>query len=330
MTNQDKTFRQLSKYEAKSPNWFWEPYIPYGMITILEGDPGLGKTFVALYLASRLSAGGTLPSDHKLAKQGVAYLSYEDDPNYTLRPRGDNMGGDPKRIHVLDSDFVLDSEGFKKLEKLIEDKSIGLVVIDPFVAAISSKTDMYRSNSIREVLNELKVIAAAHDCAIILVRHLTKTQHEKAIYQGGGSMDYIGAARSALRVSVHPEDADKRVMVHIKHNIGPPGVSWAFRLQDKGKGKIPELVWEGECSIRAEDLVNSSARKTSPIECAREFLMRELSNKPRPADIIKEIAQQEGIADRTLTRARDDLGIKPYQKRRKWYWPRFEGSSGNP
>ena len=330
MTNQDRTFRQLSKFEAKSPNWFWEPYIPYGMITILEGDPGLGKTFVALYLASRLSAGGTLPSGDQLAKQGAAYLSYEDDPNYTLRPRGEAMGSDPKRIHVLDSDFVLDTEGFEKLEKLIGDKSIGLVVIDPFVAAISSKTDMYRSNSIREVLNELKVIAAAHDCAIILVRHLTKTQHEKAIYQGGGSMDYIGAARSALRVSVHPEDADKRVMVHIKHNIGPQGVSWAFRLQDKGKGEIPELVWEGECSIRPEDLINSTARKPSPIEDAREFLKRELAEKPRLAERLKSMAKNKGIADRTLTRARDDLDIKPYQKKRKWYWPRYEGSSGSP
>ncbi|MCB1465583.1 MAG: AAA family ATPase [Rhizobiaceae bacterium] len=321
MTERVRTFRPLSRFKAKSPDWLWEPYIPYGMITIMEGDPGLGKTFVALFLASRVSAGGTLPDGKKLEKQDVAYLSYEDDPGYTLRPRGDMMGGDVKAIHVLNDDFMLDENGFVDLEALIKEREVRLVVIDPFVAAIPSSKDMYRSNAIRPMLSELSRVAAEHGCAIILIRHLTKMKHEKAIYQGGGSMDYIGAARSALRVDVHPDDENRRVMVHIKHNIGPQGRSWSFRLVVKGKGQIPDLVWEGECDVRPDDLMAEGS--TRPADEAREFLIRELRQKPRPSSEIEMLAQEEGISKRTLNRARKSLGLEAYQRGRQWFLPRY-------
>lgn len=316
-----RTFALLSSVKAKSVEWLWEPLIPLGMITIMEGDPGEGKSFLAMHLASVVSNGGKLPDGTLVEQRSVVYVSAEDDAAYTIRPRVDAMGGDTQKIWIQQSDLSFDDDGFEKLISQLEEDDVGLVVVDPLVAYVPSKTDMHRSNSIRPMLGRLKEIAEDYGCSIILIRHLTKMKHDKAIHQGGGSVDLIGAARSAFLIATDPQDKNRRILAHVKHNVGPRSNSWAYQLHKAEGDEIPRLKWLGQSSLTVEDLTsNQSGAEQRPRANAIDFLRNALRDGPRKASDLQAEAEEQGISPRTLARARKKLNIKSKQQRRVWYW----------
>lgn len=321
MGNKKQTFGPLSKFKHREVEWFWKPYIPAGMITIMEGDPGEGKSYLAMHVAALVSVGGKLPDGSRVERGKVLYISAEDDPSYTIRPRIEAMDGNAANVRVLVADLMLDADGFDKLRAELDAHAVVLIIIDPLMAFMPEKTDVHRSNAVRPVLSAMKQIAEDYGCTVLFVRHLTKMKHDKAIYQGGGSIDFIGAARSALLVTANPEDAGQKVLLHIKHNVGPKGQSWAYRLAGDADGSVPRVRWDGLSPLTVNDLAAASkAGSPAPREGAVEFLRKFLKHGPRKAAEIKEAAAEAGFTERTLNRAKQRLGIDSSQKRREWWW----------
>ncbi len=316
------TFVTLSSVKARKVQWLWEPYIPFGMITILEGDPGLGKSFLSMFLASEISCGGQLPDGGDLDQGNVLYISAEDDPSYTTRPRIDAMGGDPKKIRVLNGRLAFDDEGLDVLREELDKFEPDLIIIDPWVSFIPPETSVKDSVSVRTLIDKVESVAKDYGCAIVLIRHLTKMKQDNALYQGGGTMDMIAAARSAIRIGQHPDNPDHRVMAHLKHNVGPKGPSWVYMMQiPTEEGGVPRLEFIGEEEISVNEL-NAAVGNTNarPKDAAEEFLKRELRDGPRKAKEMLALADLVGISERTLARARTRIGVKSEQKRGHWIW----------
>src|SRR6185312_3259549 len=320
MTEEKKEpFVDLSTIEAKEVDWLMPPLIPYGMITIMEGDPGVGKSYLAMHIAAQVSIGGSLPGVPKLRKGRVLYISAEDDPAYTIRPRIDAMGGDPDRIRIQADYTALDDDGLEQLMDEIRRKPPDLIIIDPLFAYVPSSADMYRPNVIRALLSELKEAAEYDETAILLVRHLTKAKRDKAIYQGSGSMDVIGAARSAFLVAQHPDDPDLKIVAHVKHNISERGQSWVYELVKQTEDGLPILKWVGTSDLTIDDLMGQDdGDRKSALDQAIDLLREDLKDGPKLVATIEMKAQAKGIAKRTLDRARKELGVVPRKLKDGW------------
>lgn len=319
MTKKKEQFIDLSSVEAKDIEWLMPPLIPYGMITIMEGDPGVGKSYLAMHIAAQVSIGGSLPGVDKLDRGRVLYLSAEDDPAYTIRPRIDAMGGDPSRIRIQADYLSLDDAGLKELFDEVRRKPPSLIIMDPLFAYVPGTQDMYRPNVIRSLLSQLRDIAEYGDTAVLIIRHLTKTKRDKAIYQGGGSMDVIGAARSAFLVAQHPNDPDQKIVAHVKHNIAPRGTSWVYELVQEVPDGVPVLKWIGPSDLTIEDLMGGDDDdRKSAVDEAIDFLRDELRDGPKPVAQIEARGQARGIAKRTIDRARKEIGVKSKKSRGIW------------
>ena len=320
MTRKQKIrFVNLDTIEPREVEWLWEPLIPFGMITIMEGDPGVGKSFLAMHIASRVSTGGELPEGQKLERGCVLYLSAEDDAAYTIRPRIDAMGGDPTRIRIQGDFLSFDEDGLNAVQREVKRNPPDLIILDPLFAYIPSSQDMYRPNVIRQLLSFLKEIAEDGSTAVLIIRHLTKAKQDKAIYRGGGSMDVIGAARSAFLVCDHPNQSSTKLVVHIKHNIAVRGQTLCYEIQGE-KGGVATLNWLGSSDITIDDLVSSEVGAgTSALDEAIQFLRSFLKDGPVATIKVQEEAAARGISVKTLERARQSVRVKSKKKRSKWF-----------
>ena len=320
MTSKKKElFVDLDTIDPKEVEWLWEPFIPFSMITIMEGDPGVGKSFLAMQLAAQISLGGELPEGQKLDRGRVLYLSAEDDAAYTIRPRIDAMGGDPSRIRVQGDFLSLDEKGLNALMREVRRKPPDLLILDPLFAYVPSGQDMYKPNVIRQLLSFLKDIAETGETAVLIVRHLTKAKHDKAIYRGGGSMDVIGAARSAFLVCEHPSDSSTKLVVHIKHNIAKRGQTQSYEIYSENGG-MATLNWLGPSDITIDDLISSEGGtpRMSALDEAIQFLRVFLKNGPEPTTKVEKEAAARDISEKTLERARRSLGVVSKKKGKSW------------
>ena len=321
MTSKKKElFVDLDTIDPKEVEWLWEPFIPFSMITIMEGDPGVGKSFLAMQLAAQISLGGELPEGQKLDRGRVLYLSAEDDAAYTIRPRIDAMGGDPSRIRVQGDFLSLDEKGLNALKREVRRKPPDLLILDPLFAYVPSGQDMYKPNVIRQLLSFLKDIAETGETAVLIVRHLTKAKHDKAIYRGGGSMDVIGAARSAFLVCEHPNDSSTKLVVHIKHNIAKRGQTQSYEVYSEDGG-MATLNWLGPSDITIDDLISSEGGtpRMSALDEAIQFLRVFLKNGPEATTKVEKEAAARDISEKTLERARRSLGVVSKKKGKNWF-----------
>lgn len=319
MTHRGKDlFVDLASIDPKEVVWLWEPFIPFSMITIMEGDPGVGKSFLAMQLAVQVSTGGELPQGQKVGRGRVLYLSAEDDAAYTIRPRIDAMGGDPKRIRVQGDFLSLDETGLKALMREVKRKPPDLLILDPLFAYIPAGQDIYKPNVIRQLLSFLKDIAEAGETAVLIIRHLTKAKHDKAIYRGGGSMDVIGAARSAFLVCEHPKDSSTKLIVHIKHNIATRGKTQSYEIVS-GDDDVAKLNWLGASDITIDDLTSTEGgERKSALDEAIDFLREFLKNGPELSNKVEAKAAARDISVKTLERARSVLRVEPKKKGKTW------------
>ena len=227
---EDSVLMSMAEVEKETVEWLWYPYIPYGKITIIQGNPGDGKTNLALKIAACVSSGTPLPGLPKLEQQKVIYLSAEDGVRDTLKPRLEELGADTKNILFFKEEDKPTSLSQRMIEIALDMSGAKVLIIDPIQAFMGSRTDMNKANEVRETLRPVGELAEKYKCSIILIGHLNKAQGLNSIYRGIGSMDFTAISRSILLVGRHKDDSGLRIFVHNKSSLGPQGPSQAFRL----------------------------------------------------------------------------------------------------
>lgn len=312
-------FFQLEQVEKEDVKWLWYPYIPAGKLTLLEGDPGQGKSWITCSLAADISVGRPLPGQSTGGPpQNVLMLSAEDGLGDTVRPRIEAMNGDLSRIFVSDAFFVLDKEGIGAMVDTMKKTAATIVFLDPIVAYLGGKLDMHRANEVRQIMAALGEAARETGSAIVAVRHLRKAQGAKAIYQGIGSIDFTAAARSVLQVM--ETKGGTKYMFHAKHNLTPKGESVAYKLEGD------KFIWEGILDDTADE--NKPVNKKSKaIATAERFLLDTLKDGPVAASELHERASLAGVSIQSIQRAKAGIA---YSKKTSdgWAWY-LEGQEGH-
>jgi hypothetical protein len=307
----------MDSVQAKPVEWLWELWIPRGCVTVLDGDPGLGKSALALDLAARVSRGWAMPprSGAETVEAGpsggVLLLSAEDDLARTIRPRLDAAGADARRIDVLEA--VRDGEEDRPpvlpwdlglVEQYIRDKGIVLVVVDPLLAYLDSAINSHHDQEVRRCLHRLKLLAERTGVAIFVIRHLNKETGGPALYRGGGSIGIIGAARSALLVGRDPSHPDTRVLAMNKSNLGPTPASLTYGLE--AAGGVARIAWGEETTLTADDILGHAGgpRKKSVVEQCAELLRENYAGKAISVKELTERCQAAGFSETSIKRAR--------------------------
>ena len=305
----------MADVETKEVNFLWYPYIPYGKLTIIQGDPGEGKTTAILQIAALLTKGEKLPEDDtERTPVNVIYQTAEDGLADTVKPRLEAAGADCSKVLVIDESEEGLSMSDERVEEALKQTKAKLLILDPIQAYLGSGVDMHRANEIRPVMKRLGDLAEKYECAIVLIGHMNKASGSKSTYRGLGSIDFQATARSVLVVGRLKDDPACRVIAHDKSSLAPEGKSIAFRLD-----KDNEFRWEGYIDVTVEELL-SGEQKVTKMESAKEFLSKILKEGSIPSSEIQEAAEAEGIKKRTLFAAKEQLDIKAKKIGGKWYW----------
>ena len=273
----------MEQVEIEKIDWLLYPFIPFGKVTIVQGDPGEGKTTMVLQIIAKLTKGeAVLPSDSDesdlegktmaLEPVNVIYQTAEDGLGDTIKPRLLSAGADCSRVMVIDDNDQALTMMDARLEEAIIKTNARLVVLDPIQGFLGTAVDMHRANEIRPLMKRVAVLAEKYHCAIILIGHMNKNSNGKSSYRGLGSIDFQAAARSVLIVGRIKDEPEIRVVCHVKSSLAPEGKSIAFRL-DKDTG----FEWIGEYDISADDLLSGDNR-WKKIHAAKEFLQEVLAS----------------------------------------------------
>ena len=315
--------KPLSEIEPERVEWLWPRRIPKGKITVLDGDPDNGKSVLTTDLAARVTAGLDLPDGTSTEAAGAVLVSAEDGASDTIRPRFDAARGDPKRALLLGDDEPFTIPGdIPKLERAVKRVDAALVVVDPIMAFLSGDVNSNRDQDVRRALTPLKRMAERTGAAVVLVRHLNKTQGGNPLYRGGGSIGIIGAARSGMVVGRHPDSDELRVLAGQKNNLSLPPRSLAYGIETAENGAA-RIAYKGFSEATAAQLlrVPEDEEEKSALMEAKEFLLSELARTPVTAKAIKESAREAEISDRTLRRAKQVLGVRSEKESDgSWTW----------
>lgn len=321
----------MENVKPEKVRWLWEPYIPLGKLIILEGDPEVGKTWLALAISSTVTVGAAFPGQdgHQTRREpgNVIYMTAEDDLSDTIRIRLDSMHADVSRIYVLSGCTVYDPFSDSSTETIItlsdldvfrqalEECRPALVVIDPLQAYLGARVDINRANEVRPVLSGMRALAEEFGCAILLVRHLVKSSRDKALYRGLGSIDFSAIARSVLLVGQDP-DTKQRALIQTKCSVKQHGESIDFTITDDG------LAWLGVSeltSARAFMPEKAPEDKTALGE-ARNFLEEVLVGGALPWTQVEHRGAIAGMNTRTLRRARESLNLSKSRVGNQTFW----------
>lgn len=317
----------LASIEAKPVPWLWQPYLSYGMINLLSGEPGCGKTYLALAFAAALSVGKIPYTGEPCQPHDVVYLSIENSPEYCVRPRFDSLEGDANRIHVLKGAVTGDGQKARRegvrlsdiplLESAIKQTNARFLVVDPIQSFLGGEVDMHRSNETRPILDGLATLAQKYRVCMLILRHFAKSTTGSAINRGLGSIDLTGAARTELHAGKRDEQS---AMVHAKSNIGEIGKSIGYEIS------TGLFRWTGETSITANDLASAGGMAEEDRDAvteATEILADILRAGPKLVNDVQTELRAAGVADRTGRRAKLRLGVKGRKRGGadgRWEW----------
>lgn len=306
----------MSDVQAEEIKWLWYPFIAYGKMTIVQGDPGDGKSTLVLNIAAKLSRGERLEPEMNIDNPvNVIYQTAEDGLADTVKPRLDQAGADCSRISIIDESEKSLSMIDERIEKAIIAAEAGLLILDPIQAYLGGGTDMNRANEARELTKRLGGIAERTGCAIVLIGHMNKGSGAKAAYRGMGSIDFFAVARSVMLVGRIEGQPDMRAVIQIKNNLAPFGHPKAFELTQDG------FHWIGDYEITADEVLGGMVPKASKLEIAKQFLReRSGANVMILSTEIIELAAQEGISKRTLEAAKKEPKIDAKKINSRWYW----------
>jgi hypothetical protein len=332
----------LHSVKPSDVSWLWPGRIPRGKVTLLAGDPGLGKSFVTMDLAARVSRAGAWPDGPTTLRQpgSVLILSAEDDPADTIRPRIEAGGGDLSRVQVVESvraadgrelglDLSVDVTLLARHLETVERPR--LIVIDP-ISAYLGNVDSHNNAQVRGVLASLARLAMKHGPAIVCVTHLNKNPGGKAVYRTTGSLAFTAAARVVWQITRLPGgtgggDENARAMLLVKSNLATTRTGLAFTIETEPGTRDPKVRWAPTPLHLDADAVEEAAApdEATALPEAVEFLRSYLSDGPMHASEITEIAQRAGISIGTLKRAKPVVGVRTRRapgggRDRPWVW----------
>lgn len=252
--------------KPESIDWLWSGRIPYGALTLLDGDPGLGKSTISLDLAARITRGDSMPQEVEFKREprGAVILAAEDSASATIVPRLTACGAVLERVHIVVSAATL-PEDVERIGRVVRDKGAGIVVVDPVMAYFGADIDSYRDQDVRRALSPLVALAQSTHVAMLVLRHLRKTGGGKdnggpALYRGGGSIGISGAARSVLTVGPNPNDSTTRVLASVKSNLGPPPQTLGYDLESMVVAgcQASRVRWLGVVDATADEALNGA------------------------------------------------------------------------
>ena len=288
-----------------SVEWLWFPYIPFGKLTIIQGNPGEGKTYFAMMLTAACTNRKLFPNMEDIEPFNVIYQTAEDGMGDTIKPRLIEAGADLSRVMVIDDTEEALTLSDDRIEKAVRQNRVRLVIIDPVQAFIGADVDMNRANEVRPVFRKLGMIAEKTGCAIVLIGHLNKSSGTQSTYRGLGSIDIMAAVRSLIFIGKVRKDPTTRVLIHEKSSLAPPGETMAFKLGDE-----EGFRWVGAYEISADELLDGKEGKATEtkLERGRKLIMELLADKKEIS--IRELdekAKEQGISGRTMRDVRSRM-----------------------
>jgi AAA domain len=319
---------RMSDIQPESVRWLWDRRIACGKLSLLVGDPGVSKSTLTIDWVARVTQGKAFPYGGGLEEPAnVVMLTAEDGLADTVHGRLTLAGADLKRVHVLEGVAAgtqvqqFDLEDIPMLEAAIEQKRAALVTVDPIVAYMGEKTNTDRDSAIRRVLRPIAKLAETHRVAIIGLMHLNKSEQRQVIYRVGGSIGFVGTARSTLLIVQDPANEDRRIIGRIKGNIGrrPPDLSYV--LVDHGD--LSSIRWEDQVSsVKVESFIGppQDESRIADRSDAADFLETALKSGPSSATTLIKDARKAGICERTLRDAKRKLGVADEWVERTSYW----------
>ncbi len=332
---------RLADVKPTKVRWLDPDRVPLGKLTILDGDPGLGKSGITLDYAARVSTGREMPDGRRgdlyEKPAGVVILSAEDDLEDTIRPRLDAMGADCDRIVNLKGIATKDGEcpptlaDLTAMEEAVKAVNAKLVIVDPLVAYVPDTGNPNSDHKMRRLLTPLAQFAQRLGVAVLVVRHLNKRTGEaadvSALYRGGGSIGIAGAARSVLLVASDKDDPtrERRIMARVKGNLSEPPKALAYRTEKADNGSVV-IKWDGEVDQDPDELLRPPTEDEQPSKIgeAVDWLASTLAGGPVEAKQVRNRAHKDGIKDRTLDRAKQRLKVVAEKEEGipngRWMW----------
>ena len=312
---------RMSDVELTPVEWLWKPYLPFGKLSVLQGNPGEGKTYFAMHLAAACTNGKLLPNMERLEPFNVIYQTAEDGLGDTVKPRLIEAGADLDRVLVIDDSEVQLTLSDERIEKAIIENNAKLVIIDPIQAYLGADVDMNRANEVRPIFMRLGQVAQRTGCAILLIGHLNKAAGMQSLQRGLGSIDIAAAVRSVMFIGKLKHDPTMRILTHEKSSLAPPGASLAFSLGDEGGFR-----WVGEYDITADEMLSGiEPQRETKTQQAKDLICTLLAGgKQVLSEDIDKAALERGIPGRTVRDAKRELGdalkSKIVEGRKKVFW----------
>ena len=312
---------RMSDVELTPVEWLWKPYLPFGKLSVLQGNPGEGKTYFAMHLAAACTNGKLLPNMERMEPFNVIYQTAEDGLGDTVKPRLIEAGADLDRVLVIDDSEVQLTLSDERIERAIIENNARLVIIDPIQAYLGADVDMNRANEVRPIFMRLGQVAQRTGCAILLIGHLNKAAGMQSLQRGLGSIDIAAAVRSVMFIGKLKHDPTMRILTHEKSSLAPPGVSLAFSLGDEGGFR-----WFGEYDITADEMLSGiEPQRETKTQQAKDLICTLLAGgKQVLSEDIDKAALERGIPGRTVRDAKRELGdalkSKIVEGRKKVFW----------
>jgi putative DNA primase/helicase len=326
-------FSRLDQVEPKHVEWLWQNRLARGKLTLLAGEPGIGKSQTVIDVVARLSTGDLWPDGGRAPLGSSIILSAEDSANDTLRPRLEAAGANLERVHALQATiiegrpvtFSLQAHLEMLGEKLAEIGDVALIDIDP-ITSYMGKIDGHQTVDVRTVLEPVAAFAEKHDSAVLAISHPPKATPSKALHAVTGSLAYVAAARMVFVIAKEPE-SERRLLLPVKNNLGPPAAGLGFSLEQRPVSNeivASYVMWDGAPVTTTADEAIAAANHEGPtmLSEAKDFLRDELAGHARPVQTIKKEATAAGLSWRTVIRAKAELDIRSFKTglEEGWIW----------
>ena len=313
----DGQLKLYSSVTETAVDWLWYPYIPFGKITMIQGDPGCGKSTLMMSIISAVSNGSVAPDGRKLKKpMHVIYQCSEDGLSDTIKPRLTAAGADCANVAYLDEEINWVTLNDDSVRRAIADFNAKLLVIDP-VQAYLGEADIASASGMRKVLRQLSLWAAMYDCAVVLIGHLNKKQNSKELYRSLGSIDLVATARSVIQVERLPNDSIS-VIHHVKSSLSPKGRDLFFSID--ASRKLEWLDIDPDKYSGNDVAVDEAQEKMTKQSRAADILRVMLADGPVAVSEIHNLFNKEKISERTIINTKKMMGIKSIKKDGVWYW----------